>query len=307
MSSLFKLLAFLPLALAADPSVLNPGQAMIFKESDFAVRNGKRGIELSFDENCMSLDGVPDRMNVGSIYVPCSSDSSQDNMCIIYSDNSCGNEMFTFTRPHANLFRQTKGDDVGRQVKSIKCMIARSPLDRKGHIFTSDRPSTKSASSCSYDTCTSDEACRATHPNYNLSCSLESNTCQQQSPAAGACDSPGAGCGPDSVCRNGLCKSKGELSPCINNNSCAVGLECRPYRATGPSGGSIVEKICMKVDDVRGKQCSSNSPCAEHMMCSLQSEGNVYCEGDGTCGLKELSCQSHSQCCSGNCLSQKCQ
>lgn len=75
----------------------------------------------------------------------CTLDHLLTSMLILYSDNSCGNEMFTFTRPHANLFRQTKGDDVGRQVKSIKCMIARSPLDRKGHIFTSDRPSTKSA------------------------------------------------------------------------------------------------------------------------------------------------------------------
>jgi hypothetical protein len=212
--------------------------------------------------------------------------------------------MFTFARPHGQLFRQTNGDDVGSHVQSIMCMMVDSPAVRMGHIFTSDRPSTMSPSSCPNDSCSSDMNCQAMHPNFNMFCDMNLMTCQRESLLGASCDPMNQmnRCR-EGTCVNGLCMAAAENMPCMNGVDCPSGLECRPYRTMDASGGSTVQKICLKMNDVRGMQC----PCAEHMKCSLQSEGNMYCEWDGTCGLTSATCMSDSQCCSGKCNSQACQ
>jgi hypothetical protein len=208
--------------------------------------------------------------------------------------------MFTFTRPHAHLFNQTNGDDVGSHVQSINCMVVHSPTNRQGHIFTSDRPSTKSPSTCPNDRCSGDMNCQAMNPNYSLFCSMDLLTCQRQSLLGASCDGKTHCRG--GVCIGGICMAMGENLPCSNGVDCPSGLECRPYRAMSVPGGSIAQKVCMKLDNVRGKLC----PCEDHMKCSLRSEGNSYCEWDGTCGLKFTKCMSDSQCCSGKCNTQEC-
>jgi hypothetical protein len=220
------------------------------------------------------------------------------------SDNSCGDEMFTFTRPHAHLFRQTAGDDVGSHVRSIKCMPVSSPVVRQGHIFTSNRPSTKSPSNCANDSCTSDMNCQAMNPNYNLYCSMDLMTCQHRSQIGGLCsgNSGNFRC-QAGTCVGGVCMETGENLPCSQGVDCPSGFECRPYRSMDVLGVSTVQTVCMKTEDVRGTPC----PCAEHMSCSLRSGDNLYCEWDGTCALTTMKCQSDSQCCSGNCNAQACQ
>ena len=96
--------------------------------------------------------------------------------------------MFTFTRLHAHLFRQTKSDDVGSHIKSINCMTVNAHIDRQGHIFTSDRPSTRSPSNCPNDSCSGDMNCQAMNPNYSLFCSMGLMTCQRQSLLGASCD-----------------------------------------------------------------------------------------------------------------------
>lgn len=195
-------------------------------------------------------------------------------------------------------------NDVGSHMKSIKCMTVRTPLDRQGHIFTSDHPSTKSPSSCPGDYCSKEMDCQSMNPNYHMICSVDSLTCQPQYHLGGRCTQEACSGG---VCFNGLCVNMGENLPCFNRTECTAGHECRPARVMGMLGTSAVDKVCMKMDDVRGKQCSSTVPCADHMMCSLQSEGNMYCEWNGTCGLSDSKCVSNSQCCSGKCNASKCQ
>ncbi|KAJ5795421.1 uncharacterized protein N7518_003961 [Penicillium psychrosexuale] len=171
MSSFVHILALVPLALAASMIRMVPNQAMIFKEHDFAMNAGRKGVLIASDGNCMNLDSISDyisRMNVGSIYVPCPSEVKQDMMCSMYSDNSCNNELFTFTRPHANLFRPTVGDGVGRHVRSIKCATVYSPADRQGHVFSSDHASTKSPSNCPNDSCSNELDCQSNHPDYDV-------------------------------------------------------------------------------------------------------------------------------------------
>lgn len=221
------------------------------------------------------------------------------------SDISCNNELFTFTRPHVNLFRQDVGDGIGKHVRSMKCMIVRSPTDRQGYIFSSDHASTKSPSSCPNDTCSTAQNCQSTHPGYGMYCSSSSMTCQRNSVISALCRE-------DTQCNEGACQGGKSMAAaenlrCVMGSECPSGLQCRPTRVVDPLGASRVETVCMRSGDVRGKQCSPESPCAEHMMCSLQHENNAYCEWDGTCGLRNMNCISDSQCCSGSCRAQACQ
>lgn len=195
-------------------------------------------------------------------------------------------------------------NDVGSHMKSIRCRTVHTPLDRQGHIFTSDHPSTKSPSRCPNDNCSKDMDCQSLNPNYHMICSKDSMTCQPQSQLGGSCR---FGSCPDGICFQGSCVAMGENLPCFNRTECPAGHECRPFRVMGMLGTSLVDKVCMRTDDVRGKQCSSTVPCAEHMMCSLHSEGNMYCEWNGTCGLTDSKCVSNSQCCSGRCNASECQ
>ncbi|KAJ5507547.1 hypothetical protein N7527_009690 [Penicillium freii] len=306
MSSFVKFLALVPLALAASPVMMVPNQAMVFKENDFAMNTGRKGLLIASDGNCMNFDNMSEyRMNVGSVYVPCSSEVKQDMMCSMYSDNSCNNELFTFTRPHANLLRQGVGDGVGKHVRSMKCMTVHSPADRQGHIFSSDHASTKSPSSCPNDRCSSGMNCQSTHPDYGMYCSSSSMTCQRTSPTGALCREDGQCVG--GHCQSGMCMAPAENLRCMRGSDCPSGLRCRPTRVLNSLGTSMVEMVCMKDDDVRGMQCSAETPCAEHMLCSLQHETDVYCEWDGTCALNNMSCMSGSQCCSGVCRTNLCQ
>ncbi|KAJ5436326.1 hypothetical protein N7445_007211 [Penicillium cf. griseofulvum] len=277
MSSFVNILALVPLALAATPIMMVPNQVMVFKENDFARNTGRKGIPVASDGNCMNFDNMPEyRTNVGSIYIPCSSEVKQDMMCSIYSDNSCNNELFTFTRPHANLLRRAVGDDVGRHVRSIRCATVHSPADRQGHIFSSDHASTKSPSSCPNDSCSNELSCQSTHPDYGMYCSSSSKTCQRTSVAGALCKED-AQC-VTSHCQSGMCMAAAENSRCLLGSECPSGLQCRPTRVLNPFGTSGVEMICMKNEDVRGTQCSSEKPCPDHMSCSLQHETKAYCE-----------------------------
>ncbi|KAJ5499915.1 hypothetical protein N7453_008966 [Penicillium expansum] len=281
MSSLVNILALVPLALAASPVMMVPNQAMLFKENDFAMNAGRKGMLIATDGNCMNFDNMSDRMNVGSIYVPCPSEVKQDMMCSMYSDNSCNNELFTFTRPHANLLRQAVGDGIGKHVRSMKCMTVRSPADRLGHIFSSDHVSTKSPSNCPSDSCSSGLNCQSTHPDYGMYCSSSSMTCQRTSVTGALCREDGqcvAG-----HCERGMCMAAAENLRCLGGYDCPTGMQCRPTRVLNSLGTSMVEMVCMKDEDVRGMQCSADRPCAEHMSCSLQHETNAYCEWNGTC------------------------
>ncbi|KAJ5236539.1 hypothetical protein N7489_006630 [Penicillium chrysogenum] len=255
MFSFVNILALVPLALAASPIMLVPNQSMIFKENDYAVNAGRKGIPIASDGNCMNFDNIPDyRMNVGSIYVPCSSEVKQDVMCSMYYDNSCNNELFTFTRPHANLLRRAVGDG--------------------GHIFSSDHVSTKSPSNCPNDSCSSELNCQSSHPDYGMYCSSGSMTCQRTSVAGALCREDGqcvAG-----HCQSGMCMAAAENLHCKRGSECPSGLRCRPNRVRNSSGASSVEMVCMKDEDVRGTQCSAEKPCKEHMSCSLQHETDTY-------------------------------
>ncbi|KAJ6138288.1 hypothetical protein N7471_004774 [Penicillium samsonianum] len=306
MSTFVNILALVPLALAASPIMMVINQAMIFKENDFAMNAGRKGMLVASDGNCMNFDNMSEyRMNVGSIYVPCPSELKQDMMCSMYSDNSCNNELFTFTRPHANLFRQAVGDGVGKHVRSMKCMTVHSPTDRQGHIFSSDHASTKSPSNCPNDSCSSGQNCQSTHPDYGMYCSSSSMTCQRTSVTGALCREDGqcvAG-----HCQSGMCMAAAENLRCMRGSECPSGLQCRPTRVLNSSGASSVEMVCMRDEDVRGMQCSAEKPCQAHMSCSLQHESNAYCEWDGTCGLNKMSCMSGTQCCSGVCRANLCQ
>ncbi|KAJ5834878.1 hypothetical protein N7447_000904 [Penicillium robsamsonii] len=306
MSSFVNLLALVPLALAATPIMMVPNQVMIFKENDFAMNAGRKGMSITSDGNCLNFDNMPEyRMNVGSIYVPCPSEVKQDIMCSFYSDNSCNNELFTFTRPHANLVRQDVGDGVGRHIRSMKCAAVHSPADRRGHIFSSDHASTKSPSSCPNDSCSSEQNCQSTHPDYGMYCSSSLKTCQITSVVGALCREDRQCV--NSHCQSGKCMAAAENLRCLQGSECPSGLRCRPTRVLNLLGGSNVEMICMKDEDVRGTQCSAEKPCPAHMSCSLQHETNAYCEWDGTCGLNNMSCMSGSQCCSGVCNANLCQ
>ncbi|OQE10863.1 hypothetical protein PENVUL_c003G05368 [Penicillium vulpinum] len=272
MSSFVNILALLPLALAASPVMMMPNQAMVFKENDFAVNAGRKGMLVASDGNCMNFNSMPEyRMNVGSVYVPCPSEVKQDMMCSFYSDNSCNKELFTFTRPHANLFRHAVGDGVGKH----------------GHIFLSDHASTKSPSSCPNDICSTELNCQSTHPDYGMYCSSSSMTCQRTS-VVGALCMEDAQC-VASHCQSGMCMAAAENLRCQQGSECPSGLRCRPTRVLNSFGASSVEMICMKNEDVRGVECSSEKPCPGRMSCSLQHENNAYCEWDGTCGLNNMS------------------
>ncbi|KAJ5514264.1 hypothetical protein N7463_003816 [Penicillium fimorum] len=313
MSSFVNLLALVPLALAATPIMMVPNQVMIFKENDFAMNTGRKGISITSDGNCLNFDNMPEyfvdqsisRTNVGSIYVPCPSEAKQDMMCSFYSDNSCNNELFTFTRPHANLVRRAVGDGIGRHVRSMKCAAVHSTADRQGHIFSSDHESTKSPSSCPNDSCSSDQNCQSTHPDYGMYCSSSFKTCQRTSVIGALCRDDRQCV--NSHCQSGKCMAAAENLRCLRGSECPSGLRCRPIRVLNLLGGSNVERICMKDEDVRGTQCSAEKPCPAHMSCSLQHETNTYCEWDGTCGLDNMSCMSGSQCCSGVCNANLCQ
>ncbi|KAJ6152751.1 hypothetical protein N7497_007070 [Penicillium chrysogenum] len=250
MSSFVNILALVPLALAASPIMLVPNQSMIFKENDYAVNAGRKGIPIASDGNCMNFDNIPDY------------------------DNSCNNELFTFTRPHANLLRRAVGDGVGRHVRSVKCTTVNSPADRQGHIFSSDHVSTKSPSNCPNDSCSSELNCQSSHPDYGMYCSSGSMTCQRTSVAGALCREDGqcvAG-----HCQSGMCMAAAENLHCKRGSECPSGLRCRPNRVRNSSGASSVEMVCMKDEDVRGTQCSAEKPCKEHMSCSLQHETDTY-------------------------------
>ncbi|KAJ5581830.1 hypothetical protein N7535_000450 [Penicillium sp. DV-2018c] len=277
MSSLASFLALVPLALAATtPAVWQPQQPMIFKENDWAINIGRRGWPLVPNGSYQ----VPEyRNNIGSIYVPCTSDVRQDMICTLYSDNNCNTELFTFTRPHANLLTN---DGIGRHAGSMRCMNVTSPADRNSHIFSSDHPSTKSPSACPNDSCSTDREhnCQSTHPGYGMYCSTSTRSCQRTAAIGGLCREDTQCVA--SVCTGGRCMASVEGSPCARGSECASGLECRPHRAINSFGVSAVETVCMRGDDARGRQCSMQNPCAEHMMCSLQHGTNSYCEWDGT-------------------------
>ncbi|KGO71771.1 hypothetical protein PITC_027840 [Penicillium italicum] len=86
MSNFVKILALVPLALAASPIMMIPNQPMIFKENDLAMNAGRKGMLMASDGKCMNFDNMTEyRMNVGSIYVPCPSEVKQDMMCSMYS------------------------------------------------------------------------------------------------------------------------------------------------------------------------------------------------------------------------------
>ncbi|KAJ5384672.1 hypothetical protein N7517_002583 [Penicillium concentricum] len=255
MSSFLNLLALVPLALAVTPTMMVPNQVMIFKENDFAMNAGRTGMPITSDGNCMNFDNM-------SEYAKSS------------SDYSCNNELFTFTRPHANLLRRAVGDGVGRHVRSMKCAMVHSPADRRGHIFSSNHASTKSPSSCPNDSCSGEQNCQSTHPDYGMYCSSSSKTCQQTSVVGALCREDGQCV--NSHCQSGKCMAAAENLRCAQGSECPSSLRCRPTRVLNLLGGSNVEMICMKDEDVRGTQCSAEKPCPAHMSCSLQHETNVY-------------------------------
>ncbi|KAF4762361.1 hypothetical protein HAV15_005826 [Penicillium sp. str.  len=250
MSSFVKILALVPLALAASPVMMVPNLAMVFKENDFAMNAGRKGLLIASDGNCMNFDNMSEY------------------------DNSCNNELFTFTRPHANLLRQAVSDGVGKHVRSMKCMTVHSPADRQGHIFSSDHVSTKSPSSCPNDRCSNGMNCQSTHPDYGMYCSSSSMTCQRTSVTGALCRENGQCVG--GHCQSGMCMAPAENLRCMRGSDCPSGLRCRPTRVLNLLGTSMAEMVCMKDEDVRGMQCSAEKPCAEHMSCSLQHETNAY-------------------------------
>ncbi|KAJ6081948.1 hypothetical protein N7499_006822 [Penicillium canescens] len=301
MSTFVNILALVPLALAASPMMTMSDQPMIFKEPDYAMHAGAMGMRVMADGKCVNFDTMPDyRMNVGSIYVPCPSESIHEMMCSMYSDHVCKDEMFTFTRPHMQLMKKSNERDVGSHVRSMKCMRIEAPADRHGHIFNSDNPSTMTAASCMNDICSTELPCWSMYPGYGMYCSPSSKTCQRQAMIGETCHED-VQCQETAACINKKCAGVPNNFRCPTGSECPSGMTCRPHRMMNVFGMAMIERVCMYDNDSRSTMCSSGMGCTDNFQCSLQYQYDSYCEASGRCAMKHARCMSANQCCSGNC------
>ncbi|KAJ5748383.1 uncharacterized protein N7511_010079 [Penicillium nucicola] len=259
---------------------------MIFKEPDFAMHAGAVGMRVMADGKCKNFDIVPDyRMNIGSIYVPCPGESTQEMMCSMYTDPLCRDEMFTFTRPHMQLKKKSSQRDIGSNVRSMKCMAIESPQDRQGRIFNSDNASTMNPIRCPNDTCSSEMPCWSMQPAYGMYCSPSSKTCQRLAVTGEACNE-NVQCHETASCVNGKCASVADHLRCPNGSECPSGMVCRPLRVMNVFGMTTVERVCMDNNDSRGAMCSAGMGCNNALQCSLQWQYDSYCEPSGRCAMK---------------------
>jgi hypothetical protein len=134
------------------------------------------------------------------------------------------------------------------------------------------------------------EQCRRTDPACDAPFVCVNNVCATEPPPGTPCQdfSGGAGCGPNGVCRSGVC----ERLP-ASGQSCLAG-QCRPGLYCD------VSRICRDLKPV-GTSCSTSSECAAGAFC------RTVCTPRGTPGAlcrSDAECVETASCFQGSCRTQ---